>query len=91
MEQGTKFGGRIVKAETGFSTKVIRTGRRGGTLTVPVLEHYAVIELKDEKGEKITFTTPKLTESIENLSSKEVTVYKYNDKYYVPDFGFFYR
>lgn len=89
LKYGTKYKGKIIKTEitahTEFRRRVPFMGQRED---ITVYEYYAVIEYTNEKGEKITFTTPELNGNPEYLTTKEVTVYNFDNVHYATDFGF---
>ncbi len=62
------------------------TYRIGNHNTVYV--YHAVIEYINDKGEKVTFTTPRLNGNPEYLDSKEVSVYAFDGVSYATDFGY---
>ncbi|PKM62300.1 MAG: hypothetical protein CVU97_06010 [Firmicutes bacterium HGW-Firmicutes-21] len=79
---GIKYIGKIIRTEIS-----VNNGEQVNSYNYPY-QYYAVIEYENNKGEKVTFTTPELDGNPEYLTTKEVTVYSFDSVNYATDFGY---
>ncbi len=84
LKNGTRYQGRIVDiqvtSQTHYGGSIYRQGPS-------VTYSYAAVIEYQRKGITRTFTTPELNLSPKEISTKNVSVYVYNDKEYAMDFG----
>ena len=87
IKNGKKYKGKIIK--TLITTKSInKRGYKRYNKEVIEYEYYAEVEFTDDNGEKVTFISKRLNDNPEFASTKEVTVYTYENTFYATDFGY---
>lgn len=88
LKHGKKYKGRIINAELTTRNSTNRSFFKGRFMEDKIeYEHYALVEFLNEDGEKISFQTLRLNFNPEFITTKDVTVYSYNNHHYAMDFG----